>query len=98
MKHFSYLKLYIIAVLLIHVYKIVVCKTYVSHKKEPKVGDKVINNNSSCKHFKSAGTVVEIQNIENDAGKIVVYRVENNGKTFDKGQILHKTLDQVTNY
>ena len=80
------------------VYKNLVCNTYVSHKKEPKIGDKVKNNNSSCKHFKSVGTVVDIQNIENDTGKVVVYRVENNGKNYHKDQILRKTFDQVTNY
>ena len=61
MKKLSYLKLFYIAVLIVSVYKNLICKTYISHKKEPKIGDKVKNNNSSCKHYKSAGTVVDVK-------------------------------------
>ena len=41
------------------------------------------------------GTVIDIENMEHDIGKIIVYKVENTGKNFGKGQILHKTMDQV---
>ena len=33
---------------------------YVSHTNEPNIGDKVENTNPNCKHFKSCGTVLEV--------------------------------------
>ena len=72
--------------------------SFTSHNKEPKVGDKVLNNNPSCKHFKSVGTVTKINSLSNDKGKTITYKVENDGSTYCVGQTLTKTMDQLTNY
>ena len=68
---------------------------YVSHTFEPKVGDEVLNNNKNCKHFKSCGVVVGIQGLDNDMGKVIEYRVTNDGNTYKKGDTLRKTMDQL---
>ena len=68
---------------------------YVSHSKEPKVGDRVKNNNPSCKHFESVGTVTSIKSLKGDSGKTITYKVENDGSTYCKGQLLNKTMDQL---
>jgi len=68
---------------------------YVSHSFEPHIGDKIKNNNPSCKHFESTGTVTDISSLTNDMGKTVTYQVENNGSTYCKGQTLNKTMDQL---
>ena len=69
---------------------------FVSHSNEPKVGDKVKNNNPSCKHFKSVGKVTSIKSLKGDSGKTVTYKVENTGDTYCEGQLLNKTMDQLT--
>ena len=69
---------------------------YVSHSKEPKIGDMVKNNNPSCKHFESVGKVVDIKSLNNDMGKTITYKVANDGSTYCKGQLLNKTMDQLT--
>ena len=71
-------------------------RNFVSHSNEPKVGDKVKNNNPSCKHFKSVGKVTSIKSLKGDSGKTVTYKVENTGDTYCEGQLLNKTMDQLT--
>ena len=73
-------------------------KNFVSHSDEPKVGDKVKNNNPSCKHFESVGKVTSIKSLKGDSGKTITYKVENDGSTYCKGQFLNKTMDQLTVY
>jgi len=68
---------------------------YVSHSKEPVIGDKVKNNNPSCKHFESIGTVTKIHSLKGGTGKVVSYKVENNGDTYCTGTMLTKTMDQL---
>jgi len=68
---------------------------YVSHSDEPKVGDNIQNNNPSCKHYESIGKVVSIQSLKNNSGKTITYKVENDGTTYCKGQLLTKTMDQL---
>ena len=68
---------------------------YVSHSKEPNIGDRVQNNNPSCKHFQSLGTVTSIKSLKGDKGKTITYKVENDGSTYCKGQLLNKTMDQL---
>ena len=68
---------------------------YVSHSNEPKIGDHVKINNPSCKHFESIGTVQEIKSLKGDSGKTIIYKVENDGSTYCKGQLLNKTMDQL---
>jgi hypothetical protein len=64
--------------------------------KNLEIGARVINTNDSCKHFGSEGLIKEIKDLDNDMGKIVAYEVINNGNTFKKGDILTKTIDQLT--
>ena len=71
---------------------------FVSHSNEPKVGDKVKNNNPSCKHFESVGKVTSVKSLKGDSGKTITYKVQNNGATYCKGQLLNKTMDQLTVY
>ena len=67
-----------------------------SHTDEPIVGDMVKNINPGCKHFKSKGKVINVKDLKVDAGKIVVYQVFNSGDSFSPGDVLEKTLDQLT--
>jgi hypothetical protein len=60
-----------------------------------KSGDIVRNINTSCKHFGSQGIVEEVEPLPDDMGHIVSYRTTNNGKTWDSGQVLKKTADQL---
>lgn len=84
-------------VLLISIYKNILNRpNFVSHSNEPKVGDKVKNNNPSCKHFESVGKVTAIKSLKGGIGKTITYRVENDGDTYCKGQLLNKTMDQLT--
>tara|TARA_Y100000310_G_C20606560_1_gene775788 strand:+ start:1289 stop:1537 length:249 start_codon:yes stop_codon:yes gene_type:complete len=66
-----------------------------SHHNEPQIGDTVVNVNPSCKHFKSEGIVVAINELPNDAGKTATYICSNDGPTWARGDILEKTLDQL---
>ena len=68
---------------------------FTSHSYEPQIGDKVVNTNPGCKHYKSEGVIEDIKNLPEDAGKTVTYVVSNNGKTYQQGDKLNKTLDQV---
>ena len=66
-----------------------------SHTDEPVVGDMVKNINPGCKHFKSKGEVINIKDLDIDAGKVIVYQVFNSGDSFSLGDVLEKTLDQL---
>ena len=70
--------------------------TFQSHTNEPKIGDKIINTNIKCKHYKSEGTVIDIKSLDHDMGKIIIYKVTNNGDNYKKGMVLHKTMDQIS--
>ena len=67
-----------------------------SHTNEPEVGQKVKNINPKCKHFGSEGTVVSINPLDEEMGTTITYQVSNsNGDTYNIGDILTKTLDQM---
>ena len=68
---------------------------YVSHSYEPRVGDLVENNNKQCKHYKSCGEVMDIKALDGDMGKVIVYKVSNNGNTYKEDDVLVKTMDQL---
>ena len=68
---------------------------YVSHTFEPEVGDEVENNNKNCKHFKSCGVVTDVKDLDGEMGKIIEYKVTNDGSTYKKGEVLRKTMDQL---
>lgn len=70
--------------------------SFQSHTDEPIVGDVVKNINPGCKHFNSKGKVINIKDLDIDAGKVVVYQVFNSGDSFSPGDVLEKTLDQLS--
>jgi len=61
-------------------------------------GDIVTNKNKSCQHYGSKGVVKKIMDLPNGMGKVVVYRVTNQGPTYKPGDVLTKTLDQLEKY
>ena len=67
----------------------------ISSYKGFKIGDKVKNTNSKCIHFGSVGNVVNIENLPNNAGYVIHYKVINKGLNFKPGDILTKTEDQI---
>ena len=68
---------------------------YQSHTFEPRIGDMVSNINSGCKHYNSQGEVLDVKDLPRESGKIIVYRVSNNGENFSIGDVLEKTMDQL---
>lgn len=60
------------------------------------IGDIVKNKNKSCPHYGSMGIVSKILDLPDMLGKLVSYRVVNNGSTYRAGDILTKTGDQLT--
>ena len=60
-----------------------------------KVGDKVKNINSMCKHYGSEGVVKEIRELPEDMGYAVIYECTNDGATWKKGDMLGKTEIQL---
>jgi len=58
-------------------------------------GMRILNINTSCKHYNSEGIVKEIKDLPDDMGKIIAYEVINDGANFKKGDILTKTTDQI---
>ncbi len=69
---------------------------YVSHSKEPTKSDAVKNTNPKCLHYESEGVVLDVSSLPNGMGKVVTYAVLNNGATYKKGDILTKTMDQLS--
>ena len=69
---------------------------FISHLFEPSVGDAVLNKNKKCKHFGSAGKVLKILSLPKDTGKVVKYKCTNSGKNWNKGDVLSKTMDQLS--
>ena len=68
---------------------------FLSHTKEPKPGENVVNTNPKCKHYGSEGVVMDVFALDGDMGKVVKYVVTNFGDSYSPGDILEKTLDQV---
>lgn len=71
---------------------------YLSHASEPDIGDAVVNTNPSCKHHRSEGIVLSIGELAHDVGKTATYRCTNAGDNWDKGDVLTKTLDQLSSH
>lgn len=71
-------------------------ENYQSHTWEPELGDAIVNTNPGCKHKGSKGIVVDIVALPSDAGTTVTYYCTNSGPTWNKGQTLTKTLDQLS--
>jgi len=68
---------------------------YQSHTDEPVEGDPVVNTNTNCKHVGSEGIVLSIDELPSDKGKVVEYECINDGPTWNIGDVLSKTMDQL---
>jgi hypothetical protein len=66
-------------------------------ERDFEIGSKVKNVNPTCKHFGSEGIVEDIEDLPNDMGKVVKYKVTNDSSSYQKGDMLTKTVDQLTN-
>jgi hypothetical protein len=66
---------------------------------EVKEGDKIIDNNPECKHYKSKGVVTGVKKIKGKKGNIVgnkvEYRCTNKGKAWKANDKLEKTEIQL---
>ena len=60
-----------------------------------KVGDMVQNTNPSCPHHGSQGMVKKVMPMPNDVGDLIKYIVMNQGDTYQAGDVLTKTPDQL---
>lgn len=58
-------------------------------------GSMVRNINPSCDHYGSEGVVESVEQLPNRMGKVVKYKVTNDGPNYKKGDILTKTKDQL---
>ena len=73
----------------------VLAEDYQSHTFEPIVGDVVANDNPNCMHRGSVGEVISIQPLTDEQGKTASYECLNSGESWEVGDILTKTLDQL---
>ena len=71
-------------------------ETYQSHSFEPKEGDRVVNINDNCKHKGSEGVVLSVEELQEDQGNVIEYQCTNDGPSWDTGDILKKTMDQLS--
>lgn len=69
---------------------------YMSSEPMFMVGQKVRNTNKSCYHYGSEGIIKEIKDLPEKMGKVISYEVTNDGPTFKKGDVLTKTMDQLS--
>lgn len=71
-----------------------------------KKGDEIKNDNDECEHSGSEGKVISVdklpkkgcdgvKNHNNMPGRLVKYKVTNDGKNYEKGDTLYKTADQL---
>tara|TARA_A100001011_G_scaffold245813_1_gene253825 strand:- start:6104 stop:6337 length:234 start_codon:yes stop_codon:yes gene_type:complete len=73
----------------------VLIETYQSHSFEPAIGDAIVNINPGCSHKGSQGIVLSVNDLPSEQGKVVEYQCINNGPTWDVGDTLSKTMDQL---
>ncbi len=86
----------IISIVLMSSGEIYMPHNYQSHTFEPSIGDSVVNTNSNCKHHGSKGTVVDIVSLPDDSGKTICYQCTNDGPSWSRGDVLEKTMDQLS--
>lgn len=60
-----------------------------------KNGTVVRNINPACMHYGSEGVVESVEDLPNNMGRVIKYKVTNDGPNFKKGDILIKTKDQL---
>ena len=68
---------------------------FTSHHNEPHIGDRVVNTNPGCTHYQSEGVIEDINDLPDDVGITITYRVSNDGETYTNGDMLTKTADQL---
>jgi len=61
-----------------------------------KIGDVVVNTNTKCMHYGSMGEVVKIEELGNNSGYLIHYKVTNKGSNFSPGDVISKTEDQLS--
>lgn len=69
---------------------------FTSHFDEPHIGEPVVNTNPGCVHYKSEGYIEDINDLPDDKGTTITYKVTNNGDTYKEGDTLTKTMDQLS--
>jgi len=69
---------------------------FTSHSDEPKIGELIVNTNPGCTHYESEGFIEHINDLPNEEGTTITYRVTNNGDTYKEGDTLTKTMDQLS--
>jgi len=74
----------------------ILTEDFQSHTFEPVVGDIIVNDNPGCKHKGSIGEVVSVNSMDDDQGKTATYKCVNSGDNWAAGDILTKTLDQLS--
>jgi hypothetical protein len=65
------------------------------NKVEFVVGDRVKNVNTECKHYGSRGTVIGVNYLPSEMGKVVTYEASNSGDNWTIGQPITKTEVQL---
>jgi hypothetical protein len=74
----------------------IVKEEFQSHTFEPTIGDEVRNTNKNCKHYGSEGVVISVEDLPRDLGKTARYVCTNSGRNWRSGQVLEKTMDQLS--
>ena len=69
---------------------------FTSHFDEPEIGEPVVNINPGCTHYESEGFIEDINDLPDEEGTTITYRVTNNGDTYQEGDVLTKTMDQLS--
>ena len=69
---------------------------FTSHSDEPYIGELIVNTNPGCTHYKSEGFIEDINDLPDNEGTTITYRVTNNGDTYEEGDTLTKTMDQLS--
>lgn len=70
-------------------------ETFQSHSYEPVVGDIIVNINPGCMHKGSEGVVLKIDKLPDNQGNVIEYQCLNDGPTWEAGDVLTKTMDQL---
>ena len=71
-------------------------EVYQSHTFEPQPGDLVVNVNPGCVHYGSRGVVTAVDELSDGKGKTVDYKCINHGDKWSVGDVLTKTMDQLS--
>ena len=73
----------------------IIAEEFRSHTYEPRIGDVVANDNPGCMHRGSVGVVIDLHDLPLDTGRTASYECINSGPSWEEGDVLTKTLDQL---